>query len=69
MEKTVIAYNEAIQTRESATFTVMADNFVAKWITFKVINLISTLFFFFLNNSNKNLDISCDIDKDLINDY
>lgn len=45
MEKTVIIYNEAIQTRESATVTVMADNFVAKWITFKVINLISTLFF------------------------
>lgn len=46
MEKTVMVYNEAIQTRESATFTVMADDFVAKWITFKVINLISTLFFF-----------------------
>ncbi|XXG79077.1 hypothetical protein AAC387_Pa09g0226 [Persea americana] len=35
MEKTLIVYNEAIQTAESATFTVMADNFVAKWIAFK----------------------------------
>lgn len=38
MGKTLIVYNEAIQTAESATFTVMADNFVAKWIAFKVIN-------------------------------